>query len=173
METTTDTKSTITLFDKADVQLKNTNLQHSHHIFANHDQQCACQASKHLHSRLEYGLSFTLLSVTTAETHLPLRSHPLFGLHKRSAMVNEHQWVPFFLHGGIQFHTFTLYTPPRQTPLCQTALLLPPVTQQQHVTERCWEVSTSTAISPTSTSDVVGQRNEIGGFAFRTVLVYR
>jgi len=34
--------------------------------------------------------------------------------------------------------------------------LLPSVIQQQHVMEYWWEGSTSTAIPPTSTSDVVG-----------------
>ena len=33
-------------------------------------------------------------------------------------------------------------------------------------------VSTSTAIPPTSISDVMGQHNEIGGFTFRAALVF-
>ena len=33
-------------------------------------------------------------------------SHPLFGLHKHSASINECQWVPFLPHGGIQLHGF-------------------------------------------------------------------
>jgi len=57
--------------------------------------------------------------------------HPLFGLHKYSASVDERQWMPYFLHRGIQFHTFAPYTLPRQMPFCQAAILLPSVTTQQ------------------------------------------
>ena len=95
-----------------------------------------------------------------------LCSHPLFGLHKCSASINECQWLPFFLHGGIQCHTFAPNTLPCQTPFCQTAPLLPFVTQQQHVVEYWWEYSSSTAISPTSTSDVVGEQNKSGRLYF-------
>jgi len=51
-------------------------------------------------------------------------------------------------------------------PFCQTAPLLPSVAQQQNVMEYCWEGSASTAISPTSASDVVGQHNKIRGDTF-------
>ena len=49
---------------------------------------------------------------------------------------------------------------------CQTAPLLPSVTQQQNVREYWWEDSASTAIPPTSTSNVVGQKNKTGGITF-------
>ena len=52
--------------------------------------------------------------------------------------------------------------------LSDCAPLLPSVTQEQHVTESRWEVSTSTAIPPTSASDVLGQHNKIGGIIFST-----
>ena len=39
--------------------------------------------------------------------------------------------------------------------------------------EYWWEGSTSTAISPTSTSDFVGQHNKIGGINFGATLVHR
>ena len=100
-----------------------------------------------------------------------LCSHPLFGLHKCPAIVDKCQWVPFFLHGGIQAHSFTSYALPCQTWFCQTAPLLPSVTRQQHVREYWWESSTSTAIPPPSTSDVVGQHNKVGGTAFRAALI--
>ena len=89
--------------------------------------------------------------------------HPLFGVHKRSARVDECQWVPFSLHGGIQWHTSASYALPCQIPFCQTAFLLPSVTRQQHVTGYWQEGSTSTAVPPTSTSDVTGQQNIMGG----------
>ena len=72
----------------------------------------------------------------------------------------------FFLHGGIQLHTFASYTLPCHTPFCQTALLLPPVTQQLHVMKYWQEGSASTPIPPTSSSDIVGQHSEIGDIAF-------
>jgi len=55
---------------------------------------------------------------------------------------------------------------PCQMPLCQTAPLLPSVTQQQNVMGYWWEGSTSTTIPPTSTSGTVGQHNKIWGIAF-------
>lgn len=51
-------------------------------------------------------------------------------------------------------------------PLPQTAPLLPSVTRQQNVVDYWRESSTSTAIPPPSASDIVGQRNTIGGITF-------
>ena len=66
---------------------------------------------------------------------------------------------------------FASYTLPRQTPLCQTAPLLPSVTQQQNVMG-CWcEGSTTTATPPTSTSDIVIQHTKIRGITFGAALV--
>ena len=56
-------------------------------------------------------------------------------------------------------------------PFCQTAPLLPSVTQQQNVTEYWWEGSASSAILPASVSTAVGQCNNIGGVTFRAALV--
>ena len=56
--------------------------------------------------------------------------------------------------------------------LCQIIFLLPFVAQQQNVAEDWWEGWTSTAVSPTSASDVVGHHNKIGGITFRAVLIY-
>jgi len=95
-----------------------------------------------------------------------LCSHLLFDLYNCSASISECQWVPFFPHGGIQFYTFTSYALPCQTPFCQTAPLLPSVTWQQNVREYWWEDSDSTAIPPTSASDIVGQHNKIGDITF-------
>jgi len=95
-------------------------------------------------------------------------SHPLFGVQQVSVNVNGCQFFPY---GGIQFHTFPSYTLPCQMSFCQTAPLLPSVTWQQHVTEYWWEVSTSTAIPPTSASDVMDQRNKIGGIIFELMYI--
>ena len=97
-----------------------------------------------------------------------LCSHPLSALQKSSASAGECQWVPSFPHEGTQCHTFASSTLPCQTPLCQTAPLLPPVTWQQNGREYCWEGSASTAIPPTS--DIMGQYNKIGGTTFCTAL---
>jgi len=49
-------------------------------------------------------------AVTSAEMHDHLTAlHSLFGLQKCSASNNECQWVSFFLHGGIQWHTSVSY----------------------------------------------------------------
>ena len=100
-----------------------------------------------------------------------LCSHPLFGLHKYSASISECQCVPFFLHGGIQFHTFASSSLPCQTPFCQIAPLLPSVAWQQNVGEYWWEGWASTAIS-TSASEIVDQHNKIEGITFRAALVH-
>ena len=60
---------------------------------------------------------------------------------------------------------------PCQTPFCQTAPLLPSVTWQQNVTGYWWKGSTSTAIPPTSTSDIVSQRNKTRGITLGAFVV--
>ena len=72
-----------------------------------------------------------------------------------------------FSCGGIQWHTFASYSLPCQTPLCQTAPLLPPVAWQQNVTGYYWEGSFSTSIPPISASDGVGQYRKIGTICSR------
>ena len=87
--------------------------------------------------------------------------HPLFSPHKCSASVDECQLCAiFFLHESIQWHTFASYTLPCQSPLCQTAPLLPFATPLQNVTEYWQKGSASIAIPPTSTSDVASQHNK-------------
>ena len=110
------------------------------------------------------------ITVVTAETHYP----PPHCAHINclvSINVQEFQRVPFFSLGGIQFHTFAPYAVPCQIPFCQTAPLLPSVTQQQNVTEYWWEGSTSTSTPPTSACDSVGQNNEIGGITSGAALL--
>jgi len=77
-----------------------------------------------------------------------LCSHPLLGLHQRSASIYECQWVPFFPHGGIQSCSFVSATLPCQAQFRHNDPLLPSVIQQQNVTEYWWEGSTSTAFEP-------------------------
>ena len=47
-----------------------------------------------------------------------------------------------------------------------TAPLLPSVIQQQNAMRYWWEGPTSTAITPTSTLDAMGQHNKTGSIAF-------
>ena len=49
--------------------------------------------------------------------------------------------------------------------------LLPSVVWQQSVMEYCWEGLTSAAIPPTSTSDLLGQRDRIGGITSRAAFL--
>ena len=77
----------------------------------------------------------------------------------------------FFPLGGIQWHTFASYAPPHQMPFCQTAPLLPSATWQRRVTGCWWEGSASTAIPPTSASDLMAQRNKKGGITFEAALM--
>ena len=62
---------------------------------------------------------------------------------------------------------FASYTLPCQTPLCQSAPLLPSVTQQQHGMGYWLEDSNCIAMQLTFTSDVLGQHNTKGGVTFR------
>ena len=105
METTTDTKRTITLFDRANCQLQNTIFQHSHHhllcIFA--------EIIKSLHATLKKSAPTEVTHYFTApygavaeKHHLPPHCAHIHRLHKNSEGANECQWMPFFLHGGIQ-----------------------------------------------------------------------
>ena len=115
-------------------------------------------------------------AVATAELHHPpphcVHVHHLIHINLRSANVNECQWMQFVLHGGIQWHTFASSTLQHQTPFCETASLLPTVTQQLNVTEYWWEGLTSTAIPSTSTSDIMGQHNKTGGITFGAALIF-
>ena len=136
METTTDTKSRTTLFERANSQLYNTIFQRSP-PWAMHFYQRwpgACTPCSEKSARVEV-THCHWLHCRNAPPAASLCSHSLFGLHTRSASANECQWVPSFLLGGIQWHTFTSYIPPWQTPFCQTAPLLPSVTWQQNVQE--------------------------------------
>ena len=111
METTTDTKSTITQIDRANSQLQNTVFQRSHHhllcIFASNEQE--------LHA--------ALIKICTSATDplwlLPMLKHTIHnltvltataGLHKCSSSIDECQWVPFLLHRGVPLHNCSILT---------------------------------------------------------------
>ena len=97
-----------------------------------------------------------------------LCSHPLFVLHKSSESIIECQWHIFFctkeLNCGLLPRVF-----PCQMPFCQNAPLLLLAAQQQKVTEYWCECSTSIAMLPTFTSDIMGQHLKVGGIAFWSI----
>jgi len=101
--------------------------------------------------------------VTTAKTHHPpphcANTHWFISINIQQVSIND-CGCHFFLNEGIQQHTFGSYTLPS---FCQTAPLLPSVTQQQNVMEY-WQVgSNSTATPPTSASDAVDTHNKMRG----------
>ena len=104
----------------------------------------------------------------------PTTSHctHIHGLHQHSASVDECYWLQCFSHRGIQCHTFAWYALPCQMPLCQTAPLQPSVMQHQHVMEYQWEGSASTAIPPTSASEVIGWHYKKEGITFGAAFVH-
>jgi len=104
---------------------------------------------------------------------ISLCSHPLFGLHKHSASVDECQWVPYFLHGGIQWHlcficasmSDAIWSDSSAAAICHMAT---------RVMEYWWEGSTSAAVPPRSTSDnIMDWYNTIGAITFGTALVHK
>ena len=98
----------------------------------------------------------------------PLRSVASFLWVCQCIRLCTCQWAPFIPWGGIQWHTFAPYTLPCQTPFCQTAPLLPSVTQQHKVTKHWQEDWACPALPPPSASENAGQ---IWGITFRTTLI--
>jgi len=106
METTTDTKSIITLSNRANSQPQNALFQHSHHhqlcTFASDEQESACSTCKILNQRRQ-----PTIAVTTAEMHHPppycAHIHCLVSINIQQ--IGEFQWVPFFPQKRIHLHT--------------------------------------------------------------------
>ena len=173
METTT--KSTITLFDRANAQLQN-----SISVVTTNSCVFSSVMNKSLHVTLiKIYLTFQNVACFSYRcchwwNALPttsLCSCPLFGHQKCSASMDECRSVPFFWHGGIQWHTFASFTLPCHMPLWQSAPLLPSVAWQQNTMGYWWEGSASIVMSPTSASHVMDQHPKIGGVTFRAALV--
>ena len=106
MPPTTDTKTTITLFDGANSQLQNTISQHSHHcelcIFTSSEQESACHAHKNLHGCLKHGFSFMSLLPLLKCTTLSHCTHILC-----LVFINI-QHAQFFPHEGLRWCIFAL-----------------------------------------------------------------
>jgi len=88
METTTDTKSITTLFDRAKSSA-------TKHIFFNVITTISYAFSPAMYRSL-HQQGWPTVAVITAKKYHSLYSHPEFSLHKCLVRVNECQWVPFF-----------------------------------------------------------------------------
>ena len=114
------------------------------------------------------------VTVTIAETNQPttsLCSHPLLGPRKCLESIDECQWVSSFSTWRNSIpHLRFIHTSMSDAILsdCPSAAICHTAT---NVTEYWWEGSTSTAIPPTSVSDVVGRHGKVGGFSFRAALI--
>jgi len=119
MATTTETKSTIALFDTANSQIQNivTTICYTFSQARNKSLHamlmriCACE-----------GEALSLLSVLKCTTHcLTVLTSTVWSLQ----MFSKCQWMsvlPFILHGGIQWHIFSSSIFPYQMPFCQTVI---------------------------------------------------
>ena len=154
MGTTADTKSTITLFNRANSQLQNISFQQSPPWTMQFHQQWTRVYTPCLSKPAPAGVTNCHHSWNAAPT-ASLCPPPLLGLH------------PFFSRRGIQWHIFASYTLSYQMPHCQIAVWWMAPEGEQNVMECCWEGSTSTVIPPTSASDTMHQHKEIGGVTFR------
>ena len=158
METTTDTKSTIILLDRANSQLQNTIFQHSHHheiyIFASEEQELTCCTCKNLRQQRQ-----PTVAVTIAEMHHPpphwTHIHCLVPRNIQQALIN---WMAHLCTSMSDAHLSD----------CPSAAICHMAT---NVMEYWWEGSTSTAVLPASASDVVGEHN-IGDITFRAALIH-
>ena len=166
MEATTDTKSTITLCDRANSQLQSTIFQCSHH-----HQLCSSSLAKQDPAPAEVPHCHCCYCWNAPPT-ASMCSLPLLDLHKHSASINEWQWQWCFPHGGIQCHTFASYTLPCQMPLCQSTPLLPSVTRQHRVMGYWWEGSPSAATPPPFASDITAQHNKLRDITFVAALIH-
>ena len=118
------------------------------------------------------------ITVTTVETHHP-PSHcaHIYCLLSRSVhQMSMNVSGCHFIHTEESNDSPLLHTHFHDRHQCvrhHCAPVLPSVTRQQNGTEYWWEGSTSTAISPASTSDIMGQHNKMGGIIFRAALIIR
>jgi len=109
-----------------------------------------------------------------AEMHHPLphsvHIHCLVSINIHRAPMNVtgfhfflmEEFDPPLLHLHFHVRQLCIRLPP----------LVPSVTWQQYVMGYWWEGSTSGAISPKSTSDIVGQHHKTGGIIFGAALLY-
>ena len=101
MEATTDTKSTVALFDRASSQLQNTDIS----IVTTISCTFLLAMNRSIHAVLIkicmdiWNIAYLSRCFRLCWNALPTTSlfwNPLFCLHKWSARINEWQWMPFF-----------------------------------------------------------------------------
>jgi len=133
MEAIADTKSAITLFDRA----KYSDTKYSFSIVSIIIYAFLPVMNKSLHAVLTKiyiskgdppSMSPLLKSTTQSLTVLTSTVWSPSGF----ITVNKCQWAQLFPRGAIQWHTLAPHTLLHQTPFCQTASLLPSVTWQQN-----------------------------------------
>jgi len=154
METTTDTKSVITLFNRAISQLQNAVFQHGHHywlgVFNSNEEEPACYAHKHL-----YQWRWQAVAVATAEMH-----------HR--VLHCGHTLCPIFsTWRNSVTHLFLICTSMSDASgsECPSAGIC-------HMAKNWWNGLISIAMPATSASNFVAQRDKIGGITVRATLVY-
>jgi len=152
---TTDTKTTITLFGRANSQLHNTVFQYSY-VFSP-------AMNKSLHVMLvKICMAIwyvACLSCCCCHSWIAPPTTSLLtclgSIYIQQASMNVNG-CHFFCIRGFQWHTSASSALPCQMPFCQTAPLLPSVTWQQTVMGYWWEGPTSTDIPPMSASGIMG-----------------
>lgn len=77
--------------------------------------------------------------------------------------------MQLFPHRGIQFLSFICTS--TSAAMCQTAPLLTSITRQQNGMDYWWEGSVFTAAPPKSSSNIVGQHDNIGHIPFKVALI--
>jgi len=100
-----------------------------------------------------------------------LCSHSFLCLHRCSASINGYHFFHKEEFSGTPFLHTHFHVRCHFVGLPYAFYLLPSVAQQRNVVGYSWEGSVSTAIPPTSTSDVISQHNRIKGITFRAALV--
>ena len=173
METTRDTRSPITLFDRANSQLQNTTFQRSHHhqlyIFTSNEQEPACHTHKNFHQQ-----RWLTAAVATAETHHPsshYAQHCLLSKNLEQILMNVSGNILFCIEefsSTLLLHTYFHF----RLHFVRLHLCCHLSYSNKRRKEHWWEGSASTAIPPISTSDIVGQHNKVGGITFGATCVY-
>ena len=155
MVTATDTNSTVTQFDLSYKTL-----------FFNTVSIISYACSPALNKSLHALLIKICTSGDGSVAPLSLLKHTIHP----SVSINECQWLPFSLHGGIHWQTFASYTLPCQMSFlsdCPSATICHTATTQNRILVGRFKLYCHI----TSASDVVSQQNQIGGINFRATLI--
>jgi len=158
METTTDTKSTITVFGRAHSQLL------VFKVVTAVSYAFSPVTNKNLHGML---IKICTRGGDPLSPLLKCTTHQRW-IHQRSASTDGCQCVPFFSHRWIQWHTFASYTLLHQI-LCLTAAICCTATNFNGILEGT--LNFYTAIPPPCTYDMVGQHNKIRGVTCRASFI--